>query len=502
MFAACVVGLVVFGLMAFVLVRAHEKSEFSKAIQRQARREAELMAAIREVLSAEVTDSAVLSEAKRLFASLSPTGRRVFVTGVYDTLLSCLARQPGNTELRVNVLEIGRMAYGSKRPEGVPTIYDEQAVQNDILVRTSGAQPATAQPALQPATLPSPTTYQLHDLDFRPGKTKAVILTVTVLGIVALLVGVVVNSGSADGGKKPSATTEQKPTEKKSGHVEEQTPTSREDETKAVPYRVVGVEDNSIGGRKRTSVKIAVEDKSATPEQVHSTLLKVARSYSGDAVFVFGYWSGDDWRGTYTAGRLEWGKGGQGWSSGDRVPAEGKFDGPPAKLPASEEKIAERKSAPNAEPKAARSDKPQTESKAVQTEKPKTGTNDKSATDVRAKAKELLDAMDVENTVKLRDAMLDYSVHLAARHGIRADATYTEHYEKMVQAAQKRGEYVTASARAALKQGCEQIAKNGLSSPEEDLLLYSAIIKYKEGERLNERQWSIIEKYYTKRLSR
>lgn len=481
MFAACVVGIVVFGFVAFVLVRSHEKGEFAKAIQRQARRESELMAAIREVLSAEVTDGAVLSEAKRLFSSLSPTGRRVLVTGVYDSLLSCLARQPGNTELRVNVLEIGRLAYGSKRPEGVPTIYDEQAVQNDILVRTSGAQPATAQPALQPATLPAPTTYQLHDLDFRPGKTKAVILTVTVLGIVALLVGVVVNSGSADGGIKPSATTERKPTEKKSGQAEEQTPTSREDESKAVPYRVVGVEDNSIGGRKRTSVKIAVEDKSATPEQVHSTLLKVARSYGGDAVFVFGYWPGDDWRGMYTAGRLEWGKDGKGWSSSDQVPADGKFDTGDLKSNArgtSRDKVNQRG-----------------------TSEANENAHQQNATesDSRKLLRQKLQRLDGKVLHDLEDIILQ-SIKNLSGYGIKEEKIkaqpFTDLPVTVVTLAMANGEKVSSDSFIQLVEKVAEIKRlTGLDSYEEVLGFCAAAVKCRKGSTLSDSEWKLIEKF-------
>jgi len=62
-------------------------------------------------------------------------------------------------------------------------------------------------------------------------------------------------------------------------------------------------------------------------EQVHAALLDAAKNRtSADAVMVFGYWPADDPSSVYTAGRLEWGRDGEGWCRDDRVPEDGKFD--------------------------------------------------------------------------------------------------------------------------------------------------------------------------------
>jgi len=47
-----------------------------------------------------------------------------------------LLENEAEPSLRVFTLELGRLAYGVQRPEGVPTVYDENAINNDILART------------------------------------------------------------------------------------------------------------------------------------------------------------------------------------------------------------------------------------------------------------------------------------------------------------------------------------------------------------------------------
>jgi hypothetical protein len=49
---------------------------------------------------------------------------------VYKEILSRLKTRP---ELKPTALAIGRAAYAARRPGGALTIYDEQAIQNDIL---------------------------------------------------------------------------------------------------------------------------------------------------------------------------------------------------------------------------------------------------------------------------------------------------------------------------------------------------------------------------------
>jgi hypothetical protein len=49
--------------------------------------------------------------------------------GVYKDALTLLK---GNPEAKPYVLSVGRSAYAARRPEGKLTIYDEQALMNDI----------------------------------------------------------------------------------------------------------------------------------------------------------------------------------------------------------------------------------------------------------------------------------------------------------------------------------------------------------------------------------
>ncbi len=54
----------------------------------------------------------------------------------YDTALGILALHPEELSLKQYVLDVGRWYYSILRPDGRITVYDEQAIQNDIIVRT------------------------------------------------------------------------------------------------------------------------------------------------------------------------------------------------------------------------------------------------------------------------------------------------------------------------------------------------------------------------------
>ncbi|KQX69251.1 hypothetical protein [Paenibacillus sp. Root444D2] len=51
----------------------------------------------------------------------------------YRNALDILSRDPKNPQLRQNALDCGRRYYSSLRDNGRLTIYDEQAITNDIL---------------------------------------------------------------------------------------------------------------------------------------------------------------------------------------------------------------------------------------------------------------------------------------------------------------------------------------------------------------------------------
>ncbi|MDB4654254.1 hypothetical protein OAE40_00600 [Rubripirellula sp.] len=53
----------------------------------------------------------------------------------YKHSLQAVQASRGSPESKSFALEMGRFVHGSSRPEGGPTIYDEQAIQNDIQAR-------------------------------------------------------------------------------------------------------------------------------------------------------------------------------------------------------------------------------------------------------------------------------------------------------------------------------------------------------------------------------
>ena len=79
--------------------------------------------------------AAVFSCAQRsIFRSASSTlvPSKVF----YDAALDILQQHPEQISLKQYALEVGRWHCSIARPDGKVTIYDEQSIQNDILVRS------------------------------------------------------------------------------------------------------------------------------------------------------------------------------------------------------------------------------------------------------------------------------------------------------------------------------------------------------------------------------
>lgn len=56
---------------------------------------------------------------------------------LYNTSLKILEANSSSQEAKTLVLDVGRLHYGFLRPDKKPTIYDEQAIQNDIIVRST-----------------------------------------------------------------------------------------------------------------------------------------------------------------------------------------------------------------------------------------------------------------------------------------------------------------------------------------------------------------------------
>jgi hypothetical protein len=69
--------------------------------------------------------------------SISPTlSTQVPSKAFYAAALDILQQHPEQTSLKQYALEVGRWHYSIARPDGKVTIYDEQSMQNDILVRS------------------------------------------------------------------------------------------------------------------------------------------------------------------------------------------------------------------------------------------------------------------------------------------------------------------------------------------------------------------------------
>ncbi|TYQ26272.1 hypothetical protein [Pseudanabaena sp. UWO310] len=55
---------------------------------------------------------------------------------IYNLVLEVLSENPDKIHIKTLCLTIGRLHYGKLRPDNKITIYDEQAIQNDILMRS------------------------------------------------------------------------------------------------------------------------------------------------------------------------------------------------------------------------------------------------------------------------------------------------------------------------------------------------------------------------------
>ena len=55
---------------------------------------------------------------------------------IYNQMLDLLESNPDKKHIKTLCLVLGRKHYASMRPDKNPTVYDEQAIQNDILTRS------------------------------------------------------------------------------------------------------------------------------------------------------------------------------------------------------------------------------------------------------------------------------------------------------------------------------------------------------------------------------
>lgn len=74
---------------------------------------------------------AFTNAAERLLA----TGTSMDAVWLYGCLLDAVQQTGGDPNVKAAAVRIGRLAYSAARPDRRPTIYDEQAIANDIAAR-------------------------------------------------------------------------------------------------------------------------------------------------------------------------------------------------------------------------------------------------------------------------------------------------------------------------------------------------------------------------------
>ena len=84
-------------------------------------------------INAEIRKVVIMAAQRSMRFVPKPTDFRT--EEIYDLCLDLLEKNPGDSKMKALVLEVGRWHFGKLRG-GSPTIYDEQAIQNDILVRS------------------------------------------------------------------------------------------------------------------------------------------------------------------------------------------------------------------------------------------------------------------------------------------------------------------------------------------------------------------------------
>jgi hypothetical protein len=137
-----------FGLIAFVVfavqmaLPAQQQSEENEVRERSAADFDNLLAELKEPplnldLHTRILESLQEVDLPSDFASLMMA--QVLGGVFYTRALEIVAEYPESSPARQFALEVGRWHYSRGREEGRPTIYDEQAIQNDIMVRSSAA---------------------------------------------------------------------------------------------------------------------------------------------------------------------------------------------------------------------------------------------------------------------------------------------------------------------------------------------------------------------------
>ena len=124
---AWLISLTLGGLIVFVLFyRLNKEAERNAAI---------LLDKINTLIEIAPTDPTTHNRILETFSQIEPRLQKVHSERLYRGVLSILEKAPDNINLRVFALETGRLHHGLQRGSAI-TIFDEQAIQNDILARS------------------------------------------------------------------------------------------------------------------------------------------------------------------------------------------------------------------------------------------------------------------------------------------------------------------------------------------------------------------------------
>jgi hypothetical protein len=111
---------------------------FMYAVQQDEKNAAATFQAFIDDLQQRPLDSSVHNEFRCVITKLTNLSHSLSESA-YHTALEIIATHPDSLAARTFALDVGRWHHGRIRPDRKLTIYDEQAMQNDILVRSQSA---------------------------------------------------------------------------------------------------------------------------------------------------------------------------------------------------------------------------------------------------------------------------------------------------------------------------------------------------------------------------
>jgi hypothetical protein len=90
-----------------------------------------------EMLRISSTDPGALDKFQRIGERFLSSGSAAEAQWLYARTLDAVGQNSGSPHIRAVALHFGRLSYAFDRPGRKPTVYDEQAIANDIAVRAS-----------------------------------------------------------------------------------------------------------------------------------------------------------------------------------------------------------------------------------------------------------------------------------------------------------------------------------------------------------------------------